>query len=161
MVYASLVPGQPHPAQPGGPVWHPQGQGLTTGLSLLEGITGLTGSLPHGCSGRENRSAGSGPCCQPPLLMDACLLVLLNPDGWAQINPCGLSKQPAEPYIVQPPPRQAARSRTQSCMCQHDTHRYTGTYTQRHICAHVCIQSYLHTGMVTETHVHGTLRHTS
>lgn len=44
--------------------------------------------------------------------MDACLLVLLNPDGWAQINQCRLSKWPAESYIIWPLPGQADHEHT-------------------------------------------------
>lgn len=99
--------------------------------------------LPSWYSGQEIRSPSLGPCCQPPRLMDACLLVLLNPDGWAQINQCGLSKHPTEPYIIRLPQRQAA-SFAHNHMCVGMTHIDTQTHTHRHICASVCIPSYLH-----------------
>lgn len=80
--------------------------------------------------------------------MDARLLVLLNPDGWAQINQCGLSKRPGEPYIIRRPLRQAARA----CAHSHDTHRYTGIYTRRHICA-LCAHKPTYTQACSQRHV--------
>lgn len=82
-------------------------------MSLLAGITELGApkeASPMGTVGGRAGHRAQDLVANPPLLMDARLLVLLNPDGWAQINQCRLSKRPADPYIIRPPLTQAART---------------------------------------------------
>jgi hypothetical protein len=88
--------------------------------------------------------------------MDAGLLVLLSPDGWAQINQCKLSKQPAEPYIIWPPPGQAAHEYTHSHACVSPAYADAQALrdTHGHMRTSTCIETYLHTGMVMDMPVH-------